>query len=200
MAAAARFEQEGERGEESDEALAARAVAGDGDAFAALYGRWSIRVKRFAIARLGDPDEADDVVQEVFVALLRCLPAYRGGSRFGTWLLGIAFHVICRVRRRRRRVVQLSLADIVEPPAASVPSGESRFDAARTLQRCERTLEERAKPAQREVFRLCYGESRSVGEVALHLQRSPDTVRAQLWRARRTLLESTPGLAELLEP
>ncbi len=198
MAAAVTFEGEGAV-EESDEALVARAVAGDRGAFAAIYQRWSVRVLRFALTRLGDPDEAEDVVQEVFVALLRCLPAYRGSSRFGTWLFGVAFHVICRARRRRHRTAWVPLVEDLERPCAPALSGEDRLDAARTLRRCADTLQHYATRRQREVFRLSYAEGCSVPEVAHRLQRSPETVRAQLSRARRTLLECTPGLPEVLK-
>jgi RNA polymerase sigma-70 factor (ECF subfamily) len=182
-----------------DEELAARATQGDRAAFALLYQRWSIRVRRFALARLHDPDEADDVVQDVFVALLRCLPAYQGRSRFGTWLLGIAHHVICRSLRRERRRMRVPLAEIAELPAPLGAAGERRLDAVRALRSFGDTLAREASRAQLESFQLAYLENRPIAEVSTLLQRRPETVRAQLSRARRTLLDSTPGLADLLD-
>jgi RNA polymerase sigma-70 factor (ECF subfamily) len=181
-----------------DEVLVERAAVGDQAAFAALYQRWSLRVRRFALARLGDPDEADDVVQEVFVALLRCLPAYQGRSRFGTWLLGIAHHVICRSLRRARRSVRVPLAEIEETAPCALASGERQLDALRALRSLAEILERHGSHTQRESFRLAYLENRPIAEVSSRLRRRPETVRAQLCRARRTLLESTPGLADLL--
>jgi RNA polymerase sigma-70 factor (ECF subfamily) len=186
-------------GDASDEALAARAVAGEREAFDILYRRWSPRVLRFAQARLGGREDAEDVTQEVFAALLRCLSSYRGQSRFGTWLLGIAYHLICRAQRRRGRADQVSLGEAEDTPAAEAGSAEQQLDATRALARCVRALEVHATRSQREIFWLCYGQGRSAGQVARSLRRSPETVRAQLCRARRTLLESTPGLLETLE-
>jgi RNA polymerase sigma-70 factor (ECF subfamily) len=199
MAAAVTVGRDTAEEDADDEALVARAVAGDEAAFGALYERWSSRVLRFACARLGDRDEAQDVVQEVFVAVLRCLPAYRGTSRFGTWLFGVAFHVVCRAQRRRRRTAWEPLAEVAERATSGATSGERRLDALRALERCATTLHERASRCQREIFRLSYGESRSATEVAQQLQRRPETVRAQLSRTRRTLLESVPGLADILD-
>jgi RNA polymerase sigma-70 factor (ECF subfamily) len=186
------------RAGDSDDALVERARRGDDSAFAALHGRWAPRALRFALARLGDRDDAEDVVQETFLAALRGLPSYQGRSAFGTWLLGITFHLICRTQRRRARAAFVSLGDAELSPALCVVPREARLDAARALERCAHTLELHASDAQREIFRLHYGESRSAGEVARKLDRSPETVRAQLCRTRRTLLECTPGLAETL--
>ena len=185
-------------GELHDEQLVARALAGDKQAFEALYERWSPRVLRFAKARLGDREEAEDVMQEVFVALMRCLPSYRGQSRFGTWLLGIAFHLICRAQRRRTRS-GLAPIDEAEEAASPLPSAEASLDAQRALERCESLLATSASRSQREIFRLCYAENQSTVAVARKLRRSPETVRATLCRTRRALLDATPGLAEVLK-
>ena len=185
--------------EPTDEELAARAAKGDQEAFAAIYKRWSTRVMRFAVARLRDREDAEDVAQEVFTALLKCLPSYRGESRFGTWLLGIAFHVICRHQRRRSRAALVPLEEVENVAESHVPSAEGQLDAARTLARCADLLAARTTAAQREIFWMHYGENRNTLEVAKRLRRSPETVRAQLCRARRALREATPGLAETLD-
>jgi RNA polymerase sigma-70 factor, ECF subfamily len=195
---AAAIQLDSESFEPTDEELATRAAKGDQDAFAAIYRRWSSRVMRFALARLRNREEAEDVVQEVFTALLKCLGSYRGESRFGTWLLGIAFHVICRQQRRRTRATFVAL-DEIEDLGEVAPTAEGSLDAARTLARCAELLASRTTPAQREIFWMHYGENRNTIEVAKKLRRSPETVRAQLCRARRALREATPGLAETLD-
>jgi RNA polymerase sigma-70 factor (ECF subfamily) len=203
VAAAVRFETlvdgaVAPRVRDADDALVERILAGDESAFDALHARWAPRVMRFALSRLGDRDDADDVVQDAFLAALRGLPGYEGRSRFGTWLLGITYHVICRVQRRRLRSGFVPLSEAEAAPARSSLRPEASFDAARALERCVRSLETHASPAQREIFRLFYGEGRSAGEVARQLKRTPETVRAQLCRTRRALLETTPGLVETL--
>jgi RNA polymerase sigma-70 factor (ECF subfamily) len=194
VAAAVRWD-----GEAGDETLVERAIAGHAEAFDALYRRWSPRVLRFAQTRLGAREDAEDVTQEVFAALLRCLPSYRGQSRFGTWLFGIAYHLICRSQRRRGRAALVPLSEADETPGEEAGGAEQSLDATRALERCASALETHATRSQREIFWLCYGEGRSAGEVAEQLQRSPETVRAQLCRTRRALLAGTPGLLETLE-
>lgn len=183
-----------------DDELAVRARAGDERAFEALYRRWSGRVLRFAQRRLGERAEAEDVVQEVFLALHRGLGSYEGRSRFGTWLLGIAHHLTCRAQRRRSRRSLVPLDGLrSELPALRTPSSaEARFDARRALERCADAMAEAATPTQREVFRLVVTEGRTAEAAARELRRPAGTVRAQLLRMRRSLLARAPGLAETL--
>jgi RNA polymerase sigma-70 factor, ECF subfamily len=181
--------------ESGDRELAARAGR-DPEAFAALYERWAPRVRRFAAARLGDADDAEDVVQEVFVALLHSLDSYEGRSRFGTWLFGIAHHKACRLGRGRLRAERALLA---VPGERAAPDADARLDAVRALERCALALESDASAGQRAAYWLSYARCLSAGEAARELRCSPESVRAQLCRARRVLLARAPGLRETLE-
>src|SRR2546427_11601353 len=75
-----------------DMALAARVRRGDHQAFAELHRLYHRRVLAFAQKRLGDSAEAEDVVQDVFLALFRSIDRYEGGSSLLTWTFGIAHH------------------------------------------------------------------------------------------------------------
>jgi RNA polymerase sigma-70 factor (ECF subfamily) len=84
--------------EPSDEALAARAAAGDDTAFEAIVGRYKGRVFRLA-CRLTSETDAPDVLQETFLQVYRHLPSFRGESQFGTWLYRVATNVALMHRR-----------------------------------------------------------------------------------------------------
>lgn|GEM_PF-498963 len=181
-----------------DAALAARARAGDADAFAALHARWAARVRRFAATRLGSREDAEDVAQEVFLALHLGLARYEGRARFGTWLLGIAHHVTCRRLRRRARDACAPLDAVAHRAAAPAAPADARLDAARVLARCEAVLAADASPAQRAILVLCAADGCSAADAAARLGRRPDAVRAHLVRARKKLREGVPEAAELL--
>jgi len=102
---------------EGDEALAARAAAGEEPAFEELVSRYRARVYRLA-CRLTDEGEAKDVLQETFLAAYRGLPAFRAESRFSTWLYRIATNAALMHRRARAR-----------RPAESLEAFLPRFDA-----------------------------------------------------------------------
>ena len=86
----------------TDEALAARAAAGDGRAFEALVTRYEARVFRLA-CRLTSETDAPDILQETFLQVYRHLPSFRGDSRFRTWLFRIATNASLMQRRARAR-------------------------------------------------------------------------------------------------
>ena len=91
-----------DRPSQRDEDLIARITGGDRDAFALLYRRCRPDVYRFAVHMCGSPALAEDVAQDVFVAVIEAAPRYRpGGSGVLPWLLGIARNHVRRWRSQR---------------------------------------------------------------------------------------------------
>jgi len=87
---------------QSDETLIAGIVAGDREAFAALYRRRRPDVYRFALHMTGSPAAAEDVAQEVFLAMIKEAGRYTRGRSVIAWLLGIARnHALRRMTERR---------------------------------------------------------------------------------------------------
>jgi RNA polymerase sigma-70 factor (ECF subfamily) len=75
--------------DDADRLLAERAIAGDVGAFDALVTGYADRVFGVAYRILGDRAEAEDLAQEVFVALYHSLKTFRGESRLSTWIYRI---------------------------------------------------------------------------------------------------------------
>jgi RNA polymerase sigma-70 factor (ECF subfamily) len=75
-----------------DDALVIRLRAGDEQAYAELYRRVHPWVFGFALRRLGDPTEAEDVAQDVFLQVYRSIERYEGRSSLLSWIFGIARH------------------------------------------------------------------------------------------------------------
>lgn len=85
----------------SDEELAKAAAAGARDAFAALFDRHHARVFRLAFRIAGVRADAEDIAQEVFVALPGKLRGWRGTARFTTWLHQVTLNAARDALRRR---------------------------------------------------------------------------------------------------
>ena len=103
------------QGDGAEEALAARAAQGDTGAFDALVTLFSARVFAVAVRLLQDRAEAEDLSQEVFVALYHALPTFRGESRLSTWIYRITRNrCLNRLKFLKRRHVG-SHADIDDP-------------------------------------------------------------------------------------
>src|SRR5438876_3629796 len=102
----------------SDDDLIAGIAGGDREAFAALYRRRRPDVYRFALHVSGSPQVADDVSQDVFMAVINHAGRYRPGrSGVVPWLLGIARNHVRRWVERERPA--LSLANDHEEPGAA---------------------------------------------------------------------------------
>ena len=81
-----------------DEAVAARAAAGDDSAFEEIVARYQARVYRLA-CRLTTDTDAPDVLQETFLQVYRHLPSFRGEAQFGTWVYRIAVNYVLDVKK-----------------------------------------------------------------------------------------------------
>ena len=167
----------------SDAGLLARMRKGDERSFTVLYRRHSGPVYRFAFHMSGDRDLAEDVVQEVFIALMRDPGAYDAGrGALGTFLRGIARnHVLRRLARRRGHEPIGEGADFAAPEN----HGEDylRKESAAQLRRAILAL----PPRYREVVVLCDLEEMDYSKAADALGCPAGTVRSRLYRARRLL-------------
>lgn len=163
--------------------LVGKARGGDVDAFEALVRRHRTQVYRIALRILGDPHDAQDVTQDVFIQVWTALASFVGGSTFSTWLYRITVNRSLNHRQRRRVTLPLPEHD---PPAGTGPA-----DVVIARQRVKATARAVASlPAdQRAVFVLHQMEGFSYPEVAAILNLPEATVRGRLARARRALLD-----------
>lgn len=184
--------------ENADAELISRILAGDDDAFTALYAKYQTRIYSFALKRLRDPFEAEDVTQETFLQVHRSLASYEGRSTLLSWMFGIAHN---QVRRRFRRPAPPSVS-LDTPEAAALSTREVAVDRlvdlGRVLSRCDRIVEHDLSPGQQKIFRLRYIESRSTRSIAKSLGKSTQAVKISLFRSRRALAQRTPELHQLL--
>ena len=178
--------------------IVAGILAGDELCFDELYRRFRHRIYGFALKRLGDPSEAEDVAQDVFLQVHRCLASFQGRSSLLTWMFGIAHNQVCRrFRRKTPPIVSLDDFDTAELCAADCPA-DRRAEATRVLQRCGEAVDAELSASQRRIFYLTYAENQSNRCVAKQLGKSRQAVKISLFRSRRTLAKHTPGLETVL--
>ncbi|MEZ6242766.1 MAG: RNA polymerase sigma factor [Phycisphaerales bacterium] len=177
-------------GDASDETLASRARAGDRGAFGVLVERYGGRVRRYALARLRDGHDADEVAQETLLRAWRSILTYREGEAFGAWVMAIARREIVNVIRRRKK----SARD--RDPAERL-HGRGGDDETSDDQVAPGTIWETAREALGddafEAVWLRYVEDMEPGQIARVLGRSRVGVRVLLHRARRTLQARLEG-------
>ena len=176
----------------SDVDLLRQMMAGEEDAFAELYKRRQAGVYRFALQMSGSPEIAEDVAQEVFIALMRTADRFdpNRGSLTG-YLYGIARNYVLRRLEQDRAFIPLvdSGEEGVTPPsmiAESDPLDElTRGETIQSLRDSILAL----PPHYREVIVLCELHEMSYLEAASVVGCAVGTVRSRLHRARGLLLE-----------
>lgn len=172
--------------DETDERLMARIAAGDEDAFVALYRRRQPAVYRFAWQMSGSTAVAQDVTQEVFLAVMR------GAAEFDAergavvpFLFGIARNLVHRAwRGLGPRVEPLDTLAAAEPGTHDDPA--DGLVARERVSLVRRAIA--ALPAHyREVVVLCELEELSYADAAAALDQPVGTIRSRLHRARSLL-------------
>ena len=176
---------------DTDDELLLRVQSGDEEAFLALYRRRQAGLFRFALHMSGSLPVAEDVTQEVFLAILRedCGYDPNRGTLSG-YLFGIARKLVLRHLERGRADVALETDgdDYVHPELAVIDDpllDLTRREGLATLRRAVHGLPRR----YREVVVLCDLEEVDYADAAVALGCPIGTVRSRLHRARGLLLE-----------
>ena len=176
---------------QTDDELLVGLRNGDEQAFVALYRRRQGAIYRFAMHMSGSASAAEDITQEVFLALLReeCGYDHERGTLSG-YLFGIARKLVLRSLDRGRSDVPLEGdADEMSPPQLAVVddplAGMAKHEAIEALRRAVQALPRR----YREVVVLCDLEEMDYAEAAIVLGCPIGTVRSRMHRARALLLE-----------
>ena len=158
--------------------------------FREIVDRYGNDLYRLALSLVGNPDDAEDILQETFLAGFERLEAFEGKSTVKTWLIGILLRKVARFHRYRkiRRTLSVHLlggADrtAFEEKTAGDPARklDRRMDIRKMLGTLSR--KHREVVVLREVLGLSYLE---IGEA---LEIPTGTVESRLFRARQVLRE-----------
>jgi RNA polymerase sigma-70 factor (ECF subfamily) len=163
-----------------------RSQGGDVAAFERLYRAHAGRVMAICLRLAGESRRAEELMQDAFVQAWEKLGSFRGESAFATWLHRVAVNVfLVSERSDVRRLSRVGLVDdLDELPVAAFGSDDpgNRIDLERAISRLP--------PGARTAFVLHDIEGYQHDEIAAMSGIAPGTVRAQLHRARRLLMEA----------
>jgi RNA polymerase sigma-70 factor (ECF subfamily) len=172
-----------------DASLLARVGKGDKAAMRLLYERHSDAVYHFIRARLRDPFEAADVMQEVFLETWRAAARFEGRAAARTWILGIARNkAVDRVRRDGRIVhgeLDPELRDEAPDPEAVAAAAS---DAARV-----RECIGRLSDAHRSAIHLAFYQELPYGDIAAVEGVPVGTIKTRILHAKRLLMHCLAG-------
>jgi RNA polymerase sigma-70 factor (ECF subfamily) len=172
-----------------ENALLKRLKEGDRAAFARLVEEYSPRIYGQALRMMQDPAEAEEILQETFLQVVKNIENFRGQSQLGTWLYRIATNqALMRLRRKRPPSLPLEdvgqdgletllpIADWSKRPEAELLDQEAREQMERAIAELPDSL--------RVVFLMRDVQGLSTAETAEALDLSLSAVKSRLLRAR----------------
>lgn len=163
----------------------------DVDSFSAIMSRWGSSVWRLALVRTGSRSDADDVFQDVFLAMLSHCPLFDSDEACKSWLLRCTINRCNDIARRARKHPIVTLDDNDTAPLSSlcVDNGEMPEDVILNQEEYQNLWEAVAHLTShlREVIHLHYFEELDCGTIASVLGCSVATVHLRLHRARKLL-------------
>jgi RNA polymerase sigma-70 factor (ECF subfamily) len=165
----------------TDQITIRRAINGDESALRAIWTQHAPRIDALVRRLVGDPDQAADVAQEVWIQIFRALPGYRGDSQFSTWAHRIAVNRTLNALRSLRRVSRIEVD--IEEDSFSVEHDGDRSMLAQTIDEAVQKL----SPGARHVFVLHDVEGYTHEEIAAELGITSGGSKSQLFKARAKL-------------
>jgi RNA polymerase sigma-70 factor (ECF subfamily) len=198
---------EAARDADDDLALARRVAGGDRLAFELMMRRHNRRLYRLARATLRDDAEAEDALQEAYLAAYRHIDRFRGEAALSTWLSRLVLNeCLARLRRNKRRDNILPMRhdealddeEVLAMDAPRAPSPADVLVSGEIRALIERRLDELPEPF-RLVFVMRSVEELSVEETAQCLGIPEATVRTRHFRARSLLRQALAQDIDLAE-
>lgn len=165
--------------------LVARLQAGETAALGELYDEHAAALSAFSRRLVGDPDQAQDLVHEVFLAVPSAIKRFQGASSLRTFLISIAVnharHHVRSAARRRAMTDRFSREPDPTPGTPEQDAERERLATALSLALDSLPIE------QRVAFVLCEVEERTSREVASIVGAPEATVRTRLHHAKKKL-------------
>ncbi|MDE2001424.1 MAG: sigma-70 family RNA polymerase sigma factor [Patescibacteria group bacterium] len=171
---------------ESDERLAQRALTDD-RAFEILVERYEQRLRRYVVRLIRcSAEDAEDVVQEVFINAYRNLNGFDANLKFSSWLYRIAHNAaVSHVRRVAARPTVRMEDELFDTLASEL---NMEHDLGRKIEDAQvRAAIDRLDPKYRDVLVLRYLEDRDYGEISDILQKPLGSVSSLITRAKKLL-------------
>ena len=182
--------------------LVERVLAGDRRAFEPLVRKHERRVFRTTLAVLGNPEDAEEAMQDAFVKAFRHLGQFRREARFTTWLTRIAINEALQKRRTQKKYVSLADPENVEEgiePQTFEPwkTNPEHLFGKQEMHRMVEAAIQSLPDIYREVFILRDVEEMSAEEACEALGISLPAMKSRLQRARLLVRETlAPALQQ----
>lgn len=187
-----------------EDAIIEGLARGDQKAFRELVDLYKKKVFYLALDMAGNPVDAEDISQEVFLKVFRSFSTFRRGAKLGSWLYRITYNASIDHLRRKGSTPEPVGDDVLEalsrveaglPPRGAADPG-AELEASQIQERIARALD-KISPQEKAVFVLRHYEDLKLKDIAAALDLSTGSVKSYLFRAVRKLQKElgAPALA-----
>jgi RNA polymerase sigma-70 factor (ECF subfamily) len=167
---------------------------GDQRAFRELVERYKKKVYYLALDMAGNPIDAEDISQEVFLKVYRSFATFRKGARLGSWLYRVTYNASIDHLRRKGAAPEPVADEVLEYlsrdgaalPGRSAVDPAAAAESSQLQERIARALE-KVSPQEKAVFLLRHYEDLMLKDIAASLGLSLGSVKSYLFRAVRKL-------------
>ncbi len=167
-------------------------LGGDRACFSILYERYFARVYGFVDRRVSNRADAEEIVQEAFANIFCCLDSFRAEAPFAAWVFGVTRRTLAnRFKKKRRETLCFEEEDASSMLANAIqrePTPLEHYECRERIGLLERAAADDLSPIQQRLFEMHHLQHRSVQEIARATNKTEDSVKSYLYRARRTLL------------
>jgi len=177
-----------------EDAIVEGMTRGDPRAFRELVECYKRKVYYLALDMAGNPTDAEDISQEVFLKVFRSFSTFRRGARLGSWLYRITYNAAIDHLRRKGATPEpvgdevlesISRVEAALPPRGAADPG-ANLESSELQSRIARALDQ-ISPQEKAVFVLRHYEDLKLKEIAETLDLSIGSVKSYLFRAVRKL-------------
>ncbi len=149
-----------------------------------LFARHNVQVYWYVLRFVSDESLAEEVINDVFVAVWRNAARFEGRSRVSTWLLGIArFKALSAARRRKDEALDEAEANAIPDSADNPEIAVEKKDRLAILRECMSHLSR----DHREIIDLVYYHGKTVNEAAGIIGVPENTAKTRMFHARKRM-------------
>lgn len=172
-----------------DSEIISHILKGDRRAIAGFYKTYEPALSRFITRKIGNPKDAEEILQDTLLAFLEALRDFHGKASLKTFLFAIGSHkIIDYYRRKKIKHVVFSALPQLETLISPLLAPEEELDTTLLKEKISKVLG-RLLPRHRQVLILKYLENLSVEDIASKLSITFKSAESQLFRARKAFVE-----------
>lgn len=173
----------------SERELVRRILNGESGAVEEIHKKYFPKIANFVFGKIDNLFDAQEVIQDIFVSAVDCLPTFNFKSSFFTWLYAIAKHeVVDYYRKKKIKAILFSRLPILETLASKALAPEEEL-IEKEIKTQIAYVFSRLREGYRRILRLRYLQGYSVAQIADILGVSYKAVESRLTRARLAFRE-----------